>query len=86
MGFAALLVQYQGSQFVLMAPHGVIFFLYADSERIPSGSGQEKIGFRTILFLTVDFPPVFDMGGGFEECKNNIFSVGESWTKKYPSR
>ena len=63
--------------FVLIAPHGVILFLDAVSERIPSGCGREHRGFPFVLFLTVGFPPIFDMGGGFEECKNNLFLVRE---------
>jgi hypothetical protein len=61
--------------FVLIAPHGIILFLDGISERIPSGCGQEQKGFPLTLLLRVGFPPVLDMGGGFEECKNNPFSV-----------
>ena len=63
--------------FLLIAPHEVLLFLDVVSEWIPSGCGWEHRGFPFVLLLTVGFPPVFDMGGDFEECKNNIFSVGE---------
>jgi hypothetical protein len=52
---------------VLIALHGIIFFLDGISERIPSGYGQEQRGFLLVLFLIVGFPPVLDMGGGFEQ-------------------
>ena len=63
--------------FVLIAPHGVIFSLDAILEWIPSGCAREQRGFPFILLLTVGFPRIFDMGGGIEECKNNIFLVRE---------
>jgi hypothetical protein len=63
--------------FVLIAPHVIILFLDGVSKRIPSGCGREKRGFSLALFLQVGFPPVLDMGGGFEECKNNLFSIGK---------
>jgi hypothetical protein len=63
--------------FVLIAPHGIILFLDGISERIPSGCSQEQRGFSLALFLRVGFPPVLDMGGSFEECENNLFSVGK---------
>jgi hypothetical protein len=61
--------------FVLIAPHGIILFLDGISERIPSGCSQEKRWFSLALLLRVGFPPVLDMGGSFEECKNNLFSI-----------
>ena len=70
--------------FVLIAPYGVILFPDAISERIPGGCGREQRGFPFALFLTVGFPPVFDMGGDFEECKNNIFSVREIMDQEIP--
>jgi hypothetical protein len=51
---------------VLIAPHGIILFLDGISKRISSGYGLEQRGSLFILFLTVGFPPVLDMGGGFE--------------------
>jgi hypothetical protein len=53
--------------FVLITPHGIILFLDGISERIPSGCDQEQRGFPLTPFLPVGFPPVLDMGGGFEE-------------------
>ena len=70
--------------FVLIAPHRVILFLDAVSERIPSGCGREQRGFPFALLLTVGFPPVFDMGGSFEEWKNNLFSVREIMDREIP--
>ena len=70
--------------FVLIAPHGVILFLDAISEGIPSGCGQEQRKFPVILLLKVGFPPVFDMGSDFDECKNNLFSVGEIMDPEIP--
>ena len=70
--------------FVLIAPHGVILFLDAISKRISSGCGREQRGFPFALLLTVGFPPVFDMGGIFEECKNNIFSIEEIMDQEIP--
>ena len=69
---------------VLIAPLGVILFLDAVSEWIPSGCGQEQRGFPFVLLLTVGFPLVFDMGGGFKECKNNLFSVREIIDQEIP--
>jgi hypothetical protein len=63
--------------FVLIAPHGIILFLDGVSEIIPSGCGREQRGFSLTLLLRVGFPPVLDMGGGFEECENNLFSIGK---------
>jgi hypothetical protein len=63
--------------FVLIAPHGIILFLDGILERIPTGCIQEQRGFSLAFLLRVGFPPVLDMGGGFEECKNNIFLVGK---------
>ena len=54
------------------------------SKRIPSGCGQERRGFPFILLLTVGFPLVFDMGGSFEECKNNTFLVREIMDREIP--
>ena len=62
---------------VIIAPHGIVLFHDGISERIPSGYGREQRGFCVILFLTVGFPPILEMGGGFEECKNNLLSVGK---------
>ena len=70
--------------FVLIAPHRVILFLDAISEQIPNGCGREQRGFPFALLLTVGFPPVFDMGGVFEECKINILSVKEIMDQKIP--
>jgi hypothetical protein len=53
--------------FFLIAPHGIIFFLDDVSKRIPSGCDREHRGFPLALLLLVGFPPVLDMGGGFEE-------------------
>jgi hypothetical protein len=64
--------------FVLIAPHGIILFLDGVSKIIPSGCDREQIGFPLALLLPVGFPPVLYMGGGFEECKNNPFSVKKS--------
>jgi hypothetical protein len=61
--------------FFLIAPHGIILFLDGVSKRIPSGCGREQRGFSLALLLRVGFPPVLDMGGGFEECKINLFSI-----------
>jgi hypothetical protein len=61
--------------FVLIAAHGIILFLDGISERIPSGCVREQRGFPLSLLLRVGFPPFLDMGGGFEECENNPFSV-----------
>jgi hypothetical protein len=61
--------------FFLIAPHGIILFLDGVSERIPSGCGREQRGFPLSLLLRVGFPLVLDMGGDFEECENNPFSV-----------
>jgi hypothetical protein len=61
--------------FVLIDPHGIILFLDGVSEIIPSGCGREQRGFSLTLVLQVGFPPVLDMGGGFEECENNLFSI-----------
>ena len=69
---------------VLIAPHGVIFFLDVVSKRIPSGCDREQRGFPFVLFLTVDFPLVFDMEGNLEECINNIFLVGEIMDQEIP--
>ena len=69
---------------VLIAPHRIVLFLDGVSERIPSWYGREQRGFPFALLLTVGFPPVFDMGGGFEECKNNLFSVGEIVDREIP--
>ena len=63
--------------FLLIYPHRVILFLDVVSEWILRGCGREKIGFPLVPFLTAWFPRLFDMGGGFEKCKNNIFSVRE---------
>jgi hypothetical protein len=63
--------------FSLISPHGIILFLDGVSERIPSGCGREQRGFPLALLLQVCFPPVLDMGGDFEECGNNPFSVGK---------
>jgi hypothetical protein len=60
---------------VLIAPHGIILFLDGVSERIPSGYDREQEGFLLVLFLTVGFPLVLDMGGDFELCKNNLLPV-----------
>ena len=70
--------------FVLIAPHGIILFLDAVSKRIPSGCGREQRGFPFTLLLMVGFPPVFDMGGRFEECKNNLFSIREVMDREIP--
>jgi hypothetical protein len=63
--------------FVLIAPHGIILFLDGVSERIPSVCGRQQRGFSLALLLQVGFPPILDMGGDFEECENNIFSIGK---------
>ena len=52
---------------VFIAPHGIIFFVDGISERIPSGYDREQRGFTLVLFLTLGFPPVLDMGDDFEE-------------------
>jgi hypothetical protein len=62
--------------FVLIAPHRIILFLVGISKRIPSGCGREQRGFPLTLLLQIGFPPVLDMGGGFE-CENNPFSIGK---------
>ena len=62
---------------VLIATHEVILFLDAVLELIPSVCEREQRGFPLVLSLIVGFPPVFNMGGGFKECKNTIFSVRE---------
>jgi hypothetical protein len=35
-----------------------------------------------ILLLTVGFPPVLDVGGGFEKRKSNLFSAGKIMNRK----
>jgi hypothetical protein len=45
----------------------MILFLDGFSEIIQSGYGREQRVFLLVLFLTVGFPPVLDMGGGFEQ-------------------
>ena len=60
---------------VLIAPHGIVLFLDGVSERIPSWYSREQRGFCLVLVLTVGFPPVLNMGGSFEECKNNFLPV-----------
>ena len=57
---------------VLIAPHGIVLFLDGVSEGIPSWYGREQRGFCLVLVLTVGFSLVLDMGGRFEECKNNL--------------
>jgi hypothetical protein len=52
---------------VLIAPQRIILFLDGVSEIIPSGYGRELRGFLLILFLTIGFPLVLDMGGSFEQ-------------------
>ena len=69
---------------VLIVPHGVILFLDVLSKRIPSVCGREQRGFPLVLFLTVGFPPILDMGGEFEEHKSNHFSVGEIIDQEIP--
>jgi hypothetical protein len=61
---------------VLIAPHRIILFLDGVSERIPSGYGREQRGFLLVLFLTVGFPPVLDMGAALSSEKT-IFSRSE---------
>ena len=51
---------------VLIALQGIILFLDGISERIPSGYGREQGGFLLVLFLTLGFPQVLDMGGSFK--------------------
>ena len=60
---------------VLIAPHGILLFLDGVSERIPSGYIWEQRGFCVVLFITVGFPPILDMGGSFEKWKNNLLSI-----------
>ena len=63
--------------FVLIAIERVILFIGGIWEIIPSGWGWEGWGFPLILFLTLGFAPVLDMGGYFQEWKSNLFLVGK---------
>ena len=62
---------------ILIAPHRIILFLDGVSKINSSGCDREQGGFPLVLFLTVGFPLALDMGGGFEECKSNLFPTGK---------
>jgi hypothetical protein len=38
-----------------------------------------------LILLKESFPPIFDMGNGFEERKSNFFSIQKVMDKKNPS-
>jgi hypothetical protein len=72
---APLLLQCGSSHvLVLIAANRVILFLYCIHKKIPSGLGP--IYSRLCgTFLSVHFPPMFDMGERFKECKGDLFHI-----------
>jgi hypothetical protein len=62
---------------VLIVANRVILFLYRIHKKIPSGLGPiySRLLYGTLLPLS--FPPMFDMGESFKECKYDLFSVGK---------
>ena len=48
------------------------------------GAAEKNWGFFLIPLFTVGFPPIFDMGDSFGECKGNIFLIREIMDRKIP--
>jgi hypothetical protein len=60
---------------VLIVSNRVILFLYHIHKKI--SSGIDPIYFRLLCgtLLPISFPPMFDMGKIFKECKVDLFFV-----------
>jgi hypothetical protein len=62
---------------LLIVANRVILFLYCIHKKIPSGIGPIYSRLLCGNFLLVSFPPMFDMGKIFKECKGDLFPVGK---------
>jgi hypothetical protein len=60
---------------VLIVANRVILFLYRIHKKIPSGLDPIYSIILCGNFLLVSFPPMFDMGERFKECKGDLFPI-----------
>jgi hypothetical protein len=60
---------------VFIAANMVILFLDDIYEIFPSGFDLEHSILLYGNFLTISFPPIFDMGETLKECEGDIFPV-----------
>jgi hypothetical protein len=50
----------------------------------PSMTSIPSYKYANILLITKIFPPIFDMGNEFKECKSNFFSIRNVMDRKIP--
>jgi hypothetical protein len=60
----------------------VILFLYCVNKKIPSGINPIYSRLFCETLIPVSFPPIFDMGGRFNECKGDLFPIEKMVNKE----
>jgi hypothetical protein len=56
--------------------------LTASKQKIPCGISPIYSRFLYGTFLSVSFPPIFDMGESLEECEGDLFPFGKIVNKE----
>jgi hypothetical protein len=67
---------------VLIVSNRVILFLYCIHKKISSGLGPIYSRILCGTLIAVSFPPMFDMGESFKECKGDLFPVRKIMNKE----
>ena len=67
---------------VIIVADGIVLFFEGLQKICPSGFKPKNIIIVYGIFLTINVPPIFDMGHNLRECKDDLLRVGKLWTKK----